>query len=77
MTNAIYLTTTEPYSGKSIIAIGLMNLLSGCDMNSHVDTKLIFDVFAPGANKMEFHVYYVDPLMNFAKSVIILSMKNK
>jgi phosphate acetyltransferase len=29
MTNAIYLTTTEPYSGKSIIAIGLMNLLSG------------------------------------------------
>src|SRR5438105_11252974 len=28
MTNAIYLTTTEPYSGKSIIALGLMNLLS-------------------------------------------------
>jgi phosphate acetyltransferase len=27
MTNAIYLTTTEPYSGKSIIALGLMNLL--------------------------------------------------
>lgn len=29
MTNAIYLTTTEPFSGKSIIALGLMNLLSG------------------------------------------------
>lgn len=29
MTNAIYLTTTEPYSGKSIISLGLMNLLSG------------------------------------------------
>lgn len=29
MTNAIYLTTTEPYSGKSIIALGLMNLISG------------------------------------------------
>lgn len=29
MTNAIYLTTTEPYSGKSIIALGLLNLLSG------------------------------------------------
>lgn len=29
MTNAIYLTTTEPYSGKSIVAIGLMNLISG------------------------------------------------
>ncbi len=29
MTNAIYLTTTEPYSGKSIIALGLVNLLSG------------------------------------------------
>jgi phosphate acetyltransferase len=29
MTNAIYLTTTEPYSGKSVIALGLMNLLSG------------------------------------------------
>lgn len=28
MTNAIYLCTTEPYSGKSIIALGLMNLLS-------------------------------------------------
>lgn len=28
MTNAIYLTTTEPYSGKSIIALGLVNLLS-------------------------------------------------
>jgi phosphate acetyltransferase len=28
MTNAIYLTTTEPYSGKSIIALGLMNLLA-------------------------------------------------
>jgi phosphate acetyltransferase len=27
MTNAIYLTTTEPFSGKSIIALGLMNLL--------------------------------------------------
>ena len=29
MTNAIYLTTTEPYSGKSVIALGLMNLISG------------------------------------------------
>ncbi len=29
MTNAIYLTTTEPYSGKSAIALGLMNLLAG------------------------------------------------
>lgn len=29
MTNAIYLTTTEPYSGKSVIALGLMNLLAG------------------------------------------------
>ncbi len=29
MTNAIYITTTEPYSGKSIIALGLMNLLAG------------------------------------------------
>jgi phosphate acetyltransferase len=29
MTNALYLTTTEPFSGKSIIALGLMNLLAG------------------------------------------------
>ena len=29
MTNAIYLTTTEPFSGKSIIALGLMNFLMG------------------------------------------------
>lgn len=29
MTNAIYLTTTEPFSGKSVIALGLMNLLAG------------------------------------------------
>ncbi len=29
MTNAIFLTTTEPYSGKSIIALGLVNLLAG------------------------------------------------
>ena len=29
MTNAIYLTTTEPYSGKSIIALGVVNLLAG------------------------------------------------
>jgi len=29
MTNAIYITTTEPYSGKSIIALGLVNLLAG------------------------------------------------
>jgi phosphate acetyltransferase len=28
MTNAIYLTTTEPYSGKSMIALGLVNLLA-------------------------------------------------
>lgn len=28
MTNAIYLATTEPYSGKSTIALGLMNLLA-------------------------------------------------
>lgn len=28
MTNAIYLTTTDPFSGKSIIALGLMNLLA-------------------------------------------------
>ncbi|HEY3430092.1 MAG TPA: phosphate acetyltransferase [Cyclobacteriaceae bacterium] len=27
MTNAIYITTTEPYSGKSVVALGLMNLL--------------------------------------------------
>ncbi len=29
MTNALYLCTTEPYTGKSIIALGLMNLLAG------------------------------------------------
>lgn len=29
MTNAIFLATTEPFSGKSIIALGLMNLLAG------------------------------------------------
>jgi phosphate acetyltransferase len=29
MTNAIYLATTEPYSGKSVVALGLMNLLLG------------------------------------------------
>jgi phosphate acetyltransferase len=29
MTNAVYITTTEPYSGKSIIALGLVNLLAG------------------------------------------------
>jgi len=28
MTNAVYLSTTEPFSGKSVIALGLMNLLS-------------------------------------------------
>lgn len=28
MTNAIYLTTTEPFSGKSIFALGLMSLLA-------------------------------------------------
>ncbi|HPH45538.1 MAG TPA: phosphate acetyltransferase [Chryseolinea sp.] len=28
MTNAIYLTTTEAYSGKSLVALGLMNLLA-------------------------------------------------
>lgn len=28
MTNAIYLATTEPYSGKSIIALGIVNLLA-------------------------------------------------
>jgi phosphate acetyltransferase len=28
MTNAIYLTTTEPYSGKSMISLGLVNLLA-------------------------------------------------
>ncbi|MBL7857564.1 MAG: phosphate acetyltransferase [Cyclobacteriaceae bacterium] len=54
MTNAIYLTTTEPYSGKSIIALGLMNLLAskteklayfkpvisseGAEKDSHLDT---------------------------------------
>lgn len=27
MTNGIYITTTEPFSGKSIVALGLMNLL--------------------------------------------------
>ena len=29
MTKAIYLTTTEPFSGKSIYALGLVNLLAG------------------------------------------------
>ena len=29
MTNAIYLTTTEPFSGKSIFSLGLMSLLAG------------------------------------------------
>ena len=29
MTNAIFLTSSEPYSGKSVIALGLMNLLAG------------------------------------------------
>src|SRR5688572_24121132 len=54
MTNAIYLTTTEPYSGKSIIALGLVNLLlgktakvaffkpvissDGSEKDSHIDT---------------------------------------
>jgi phosphate acetyltransferase len=54
MINAIYLTTTEPYSGKSIIALGLVNLLAsrtgkiaffkpvissdGHEKDSHIDT---------------------------------------
>ena len=53
MTNAIYLTTTEPYSGKSIIALGLVNLLAsktekigyfkpviseGAEKDRHLDT---------------------------------------
>lgn len=28
MTNAIYIATSEPYSGKSVVALGLMNMLS-------------------------------------------------
>jgi phosphate acetyltransferase len=53
MTNAIYISTTEPYSGKSIIALGVINLLLGktakiaffkpiishaSEKDSHIDT---------------------------------------
>ena len=31
MTNAIYISTTEAYSGKSVIALGVVNLLVGKD----------------------------------------------
>lgn len=46
MTNAIYLTTTEPFSGKSIYALGLMNLLA-----SRTDKLAYFKPIISGGKK--------------------------
>jgi phosphate acetyltransferase len=46
MTNAIYLTTTEPFSGKSIFALGLMNFLA-----SKTDKLAYFKPIIVGATK--------------------------
>lgn len=46
MTNAIYLTTTEPFSGKSIYALGLMNLLA-----SKTDKLAYFKPIITGGKK--------------------------
>lgn len=46
MTNAIYLTTTEPFSGKSIIALGLMSLLA-----SKTDKLAYFKPIIAGGKK--------------------------
>ena len=46
MTNAIFLTTTEPFSGKSIYALGLMNLLA-----SQTDKLAYFKPIITGGKK--------------------------
>ncbi|HSF53963.1 MAG TPA: AAA family ATPase, partial [Algoriphagus sp.] len=46
MTNAIYLTTTEPFSGKSIFALGLMSLLA-----SKTDKLAYFKPIISGGKK--------------------------
>ncbi len=46
MTNAIFLTTTEPFSGKSIYALGLMNLLA-----SKTDKLAYFKPIITGGKK--------------------------
>ncbi|AMQ56262.1 phosphate acetyltransferase [Algoriphagus sanaruensis] len=46
MNNAIYLTTTEPFSGKSIYALGLMNLLA-----SKTDKLAYFKPIISGGKK--------------------------
>lgn len=46
MNNAIYLTTTEPFSGKSIYALGLMNLLA-----SKTDKLAYFKPIISGSKK--------------------------
>ena len=46
MNNAIYLTTTEPFSGKSIYALGVMNLLA-----SKTDKLAYFKPIITGSKK--------------------------
>jgi phosphate acetyltransferase len=62
MTNAIYLTTTEPYSGKSIIALGLVNLLAG------KTEKIAYfkPVISPGGKEKDNHLNMIATHFNLS-----------
>lgn len=62
MTNAIYLTTTEPYSGKSIIALGLVNLLAG------KTEKIAYfkPVISPGGREKDNHLNMIATHFNLS-----------
>jgi phosphate acetyltransferase len=82
MTNAIYLTTTEPYSGKSIIALGLMNLLASkaekiayfkpvisCDTpedDSHIHTMTSY--FKLSTSYQDMYVFTQKEILNYVNA---------
>ena len=56
MSNAIYIATNQPYSGKSVVALGLMNMLSGKTKRVAYFKPIIYH---SNKNEMDYHIQMI------------------
>ncbi len=56
MSNAIYIATNQPDSGKSVVALGLLNMLSGKTKKVAYFKPIIY---RPNENEMDYHIQMI------------------
>ena len=56
MSNAIYIATNQPYSGKSVVALGLLNMLSGKTKKVAYFKPIIY---RPNEKEVDYHIQMI------------------